>query len=120
MKSPMAQLRSLGVILLALAVMAASVPMAMARHHGGAVGTVELCTGTGMITLRIDADGNPAGPEVPCPDCMPALAAGLPGHATGPEQPLRLLAFVPPLHGGLALVGQTSFHRHARAPPVSI
>ena len=116
----MQQCRSLALILLALAVMAASVPMAMARHHGGAVATVELCTGTGMITLRVDADGNPAGPEVPCPDCMPALAAGLPALAHGPAMPLRLVAFVPPLRDRPAARPFRAFHRHARAPPMSI
>ncbi|MCC5999347.1 MAG: hypothetical protein JJU19_00580 [Pararhodobacter sp.] len=112
--------RSLALILLALAVMAASVPMAMARHHGGAVGTVELCTGTGMITLRLDAEGNPAGPEVPCPDCMPALSAALPDAVAGPVLPLRLVGCVPALRDRDAPCAALSFHRHARAPPVPV
>lgn len=107
-------------ILLALAVMAASVPMAMARHHGGAVGTVELCTGTGMITLRLDADGNPAGPEMPCPDCMPALGVSIPAQAAGLAAPLRLLALVPAWRDRGASHPALAFHRHARAPPVPV
>ncbi len=112
--------RSLALILLALAVMAASVPMVMARHHGGAVATVELCTGTGMITLRIDAGGNPAGPEIPCPDCMPALSSALPAVALGPALPLRLVALVTPLRDRPAARPFRALHRHARAPPMSI
>ncbi len=116
----MAQLRSLGVILLALAVMAASVPMAMARHHGGAVGTVELCTGTGMITLRVDAGGNPAGSEIPCPDCMPALGANLPQAVAGPVRPARLVAVLAPMCALPEVIARPAFHRHARAPPVRV
>jgi len=113
-------MRLLVSLVLALTVALTSVTMAQARHHARMAQMVELCTGTGMIVLPVDAQGNPTGRTLPCPECTPALAA-LPGTdraVSGLVQRLVPLAFAAadrahPPH-------PTARHRHARAPPVPV
>lgn len=116
----MQQLRSLALTLLALAVMVSSVTMAQARHQPRALGEVELCTSTGMITVQIDADGNPTGPMLPCPDCTVGVSGGEPSPAAATVLPLRLMALAPLLRDRPILVARTVQRRHARAPPAVI
>ena len=59
----------------------AGMTWAMARGHAPAVGEAVICTGTGMITIALDAEGNPTGDTHPCPDCIGGcggLAVGTP------------------------------------------
>lgn len=105
---------------LALIVALSSVTMAVARHQPRALGTVSLCTATGVVALALDAKGRPAGPMLPCPDCTPAL------HALADAAPMiaRPAPFVVPLRfaapEGRAPSGRAPAHRHARAPPVLV
>jgi hypothetical protein len=107
-------------LILALTVALTSVTMAQARNHPRPAGTIELCTGLGMIALSVDAQGNPTGPMLPCPDCTPALTA-LPGAdqpLPGLARSLVLLARVPA--DTPAPPRPLALHRHARAPPVPV
>lgn len=74
--------RSLAMVLLCLALVASSVTMAVARSQAAAMSagvfTAEICSGYGVTTITLDADGNPVGPVHPCPDCLAGLAAYLP------------------------------------------
>jgi hypothetical protein len=115
----MTLLRRLSMSLMVLAVSAASVTMALARHQVRAVGEVELCTGFGMLALAVDAEGRPVGPRVHCAEYIATLVAVAPG---GPALPL------PPVEARLARLAwgaqaapataAPGFHR-ARAPPAT-
>lgn len=77
--------RTITGFLLAIALMATSVTMAVARGQmAGATGIV-ICSGYGIVTITVDAEGNPTGPVHPCPDC---LAGG--GAALLPDLPALL------------------------------
>ena len=57
-------------VLLAVLVAATSQQMALARGVAtNAAGEVILCTGQGVVTVTVDAQGNPIGPVHICPDC---------------------------------------------------
>lgn len=114
------RMRFLASLILALTVALSSVTMAQARHHARAADMVQLCTGVGMIVVAVDAQGNPTGPMLPCPDCTPALAAlaGADGPSPGLARRLIPLAFATP--DSLAPVRQVALHKRARAPPVAV
>jgi len=42
--------------------------MAVARGAAGVAGQIELCTGTGPLTVYVDETGKPTGPPHICPD----------------------------------------------------
>lgn len=66
---------------LALIVAVTSQHMALARGMTtDAAGQVILCTGQGVVTVTLDAEGNPTGPVHICPDCALSFldAAGAP------------------------------------------
>jgi hypothetical protein len=111
--------RALSLILTVLLFASGSVTMAAARHQPRVAGEIELCTGYGLVSVSVDADGKPTGPVMPCPDATQALAAltdvSLPVIRTpGALVPVRFVmrnlpSAVPPIGS----------HRHSRAPPVS-
>lgn len=116
----MKQFRALAVTLLALAVMASSVTMATARHQPRPVGEMVLCTGYGMVVISVDAHGQPTGPMMPCPDCVPALA-GLEGTAAILPQPaLTLRSQVHILRNLPAPARGAAVFRHPREPPAAV
>ena len=47
--------------------------MAVARGAAQPVGHVVLCTGTGPVSVAVDATGQPTGTPHICPDCMLGL-----------------------------------------------
>ena len=115
----MAMIRTLTSAVLLLAMVLTSAAMAVARSSQDvASGTMVLCTGTGPISVQVDADGQPIGPVHFCPDCALSLFAKMPDP--------QICAFVPvardllvqiPL--SLALFRQPSQSQpNARAPPV--
>ena len=116
----MKQFRALAVTLLALAVMASSVTMATARHQPRPVGEMVLCTGYGMVVVSVDAHGQPTGPMMPCPECVPALA-GLEGTATILPQPAwTLRSQAHPLRNLPAPARGAAVFRHPRGPPAAV
>jgi len=112
--------RALSQVLLVLILISNSVTMAVARHQPRAIGEMVLCTGTGVISVSIDENGNPTGPMVPCPDCTPALAAlpDLPEPGFDAEQ--RLVPFEFIASSVRAIPQHPRVHRRSRAPPVSV
>ncbi len=59
---------------LALLIAVTSQQMAMARGMArDASGQVILCTGQGVVTVTLDAQGEPMGPVHICPDCALTL-----------------------------------------------
>lgn len=116
----MKTLRSFAIAMLALAVTLSSVTMAVARNQPRPIGEMVLCTGYGMVVVSVDAQGQPVGPMMPCPDCVLSLA-GLEGSAaTVPMPPQTLLALAHALRSLPApATGSPVFHL-SRAPPVAV
>ncbi|TCO73954.1 hypothetical protein [Rhodovulum euryhalinum] len=101
---------------LALGLAVASLGLAAARGEAGPAGVVVVCTGMGLQTIAVDAEGNPVGPPHPCPDGLAALAVlaldrqVLPGPAeswTGVEPPRT----------ATCRTGRTALAPRARGPP---
>lgn len=91
--------------------------MAVARgqsHH-----EMVICSGYGMVTITLDADGNPVDAVQPCPDCLITL------HATLPETAHVSATWA--LAGQIAPRWSTTFHApscllapQARGPPLPV
>ena len=67
--------RHITVLGLALLIGFTSVQFAAARGQSPAVGTMEICTGTGPIHILVDENGEPTGRVMICPDYALALFA---------------------------------------------
>lgn len=116
----MQPMRIFALTLLALAVMASSVTMVQARHQARAVGEMVLCTGYGMVSVKVDAEGNPAGPMLPCPDCIVSMAGLDTGPVAAPLPPRELSALAHALRDLPAPASGAPVFAHARAPPVAV
>lgn len=65
--------------MLCLSMVLTTQAMALAQAAAGPAGAVELCTGTGPVTVLVDENGEPTGRPHICPDCIAqALTAILP------------------------------------------
>ncbi|MFN3954052.1 MAG: hypothetical protein ACK4LQ_06315 [Pararhodobacter sp.] len=113
-------MRALSVLFLVLAVMASSVTMAVARQQARAVGEMVLCTGYGMVVVSVDAQGQPTGPMMPCPDCVMAVSALTAGPAVLPAPPQVLAALEHALRDLPAPATGRTVHKRTRAPPVAV
>ncbi|MCW1931522.1 hypothetical protein [Pararhodobacter zhoushanensis] len=111
--------RALTLFGLVLVLVTGSVAMATARHQLRTVGEVVICSGYGLTSISVDAEGNPTGPRILCPDCVPAFAAltdpALPiAERAGTLNPIRFasreIAAPPP---------PAPVHSWSRAPPVT-
>lgn len=75
-------------LFLALTLAVASVTLAQARAQSHGLHATVICSGAGSVTILLDANGQPAGPPLPCPDCIAGLAAALPCQPTAtPDRP---------------------------------
>ncbi|MDJ0825661.1 MAG: hypothetical protein QNJ16_09170 [Rhodobacter sp.] len=112
----MARLNSILGICLALIVALTSSAMAVARGHGTAAGSIVICSGAGVVTLQVDANGDPVGPAHICPDCALHLL-----DATAPPAPEIAGQLDTPQGSAPALPALAKIHRtetpQARAPP---
>lgn len=76
-------------LILALVLALASQTMAVARTHAAQPGlTMVICSGYGVTTVTLDADGNPTGPVHPCPDCLSGLSVLVPDAGPVPAAPV--------------------------------
>jgi len=92
--------------------------MVVARGASAATGQIVICTGTGPVTVSVDAEGQPKGPVHICPDCMATALMALPVQALDVVSPkVRQSGFQASASkvwaGG---IDQTAL---ARGPPVS-
>lgn len=90
--------------------------MAFARGQAPAEGQMVLCTGNHVITVYVDADGQPTSPPQLCADGLALFAALATSDVVTDHQPAAYVAFS-------AMVQRDSAaHRHvptsARSPPV--
>ncbi|PIE11849.1 MAG: hypothetical protein CSA72_01650 [Rhodobacterales bacterium] len=73
----MTRLRRAIHLTLILAVLATAQIVGMARGQASVAGEMVICSGGAVVTVQVDADGNPVGPPHFCPDCaMTLLVAG--------------------------------------------
>ena len=94
-------------LLLACLMAFTAVHMGYIRGQAPAVGQMELCTGTGPVTVGVDADGKPASLHY-CPECALTLLA-----AVAPWQPE---AFAPS-HQSIAYFPVETWNAHSAAAP---
>ncbi|MCA8878950.1 MAG: hypothetical protein KDA73_03130 [Rhodobacteraceae bacterium] len=108
--------RHLIALCLALSIALTGVAVGVVRGQVQVAGQIVLCTGNGPVSVAVDAKGKPVGPPRLCPDCAPALLAGV---SFVPELP------VPPDSHGTAVAstlpdraaGPVRLAARARGPP---
>jgi hypothetical protein len=64
--------------------------LATARGHAAVAGEIVLCSGEGLVTITVDAQGNPTGPAHYCPDCALSLFVAVESGAPAPAQALTV------------------------------
>jgi hypothetical protein len=61
-------------LLLALTLVVTAQAAVLARTQNAPAGAMVICTGGGLVTIELDAEGNPTGPAHVCPDAVASLA----------------------------------------------
>ena len=93
--------------------------MAVARGALAPAGTMVLCTGTGPVTVLVDADGKPTGAVHICPDCALGLFDAV--ATVTPDAPRTATATaLDPLDPTLEIVIAARAAFKARAPPTRV
>lgn len=110
--------RALLSIILSLVLLATSHSAAVARGAPQAIGQMVICSGTSVVTVYVDAQGQPTEAPHLCPDCaLHLLAAIVPpeimavGVVGASDSPVLL----PSVRG----TGATWAYASARAPPLT-
>lgn len=106
-------------IVAALVLAMTSMTMAVARGQARVAGEVVICTGYGVTTISVDAEGNPTGPVHLCPDMVLAMMAAIavaPALPTPPQGEGRRLQTVE-LESAQA---QAFVVPRARGPPAAV
>lgn len=100
---------------LALVLAVSGVVFAMAHGQHNGLFAVVICTEGGSATLLVDADGEPAQPTPPCPECIAPIAALLPDAPT--PEPRATGAGRLALPRAEAVTDRPEPRPRARAPP---
>lgn len=109
-------LRSVLGLSLALVLVATSLSLAAARGQPMPAGEIVICSGMGLQTISVDAEGNPVGAAHICPDGIAALAAlALP--EPGPEPRQVSERFLLTCRVALQAPGRTWERPRSRGPP---
>lgn len=109
-------IRMTTVWVLALCVIASGVTSAIARSAAHSQYSVTICSDAGVVQITLDAQGNPVTPMHPCPDCVVALAGGLPETIALPVHPVRWSPYL----AGVSAAPVAALHplpAQARGPP---
>lgn len=114
--------RLFSTLVLILAFCAGTGVMAVARAQAaGPQGqNIVICSGYGVVTITVDAEGNPISPVHPCPDCVAGLAAVLVPSSLSIAVPLAIARFVPNPKAEIWHVLQPLYSAQARGPPLVI
>ncbi|MGH1415467.1 MAG: hypothetical protein ACRBB0_18410 [Pelagimonas sp.] len=78
-------LRSLSAYALVLILALTSQTMAVAQGQAAAMGEMEICQGLGVVSVPVDAEGNPTGAPMICPDFAGVLALDALPAPVGPS-----------------------------------
>ena len=115
----MAPIRTFLGLTLALLVALTSQHAALAQGAAAATGQMVICTGAGLVTIHLDAEGNPTEPGHFCPDCAKALATALIAAETG-WRPAPAWRTAAPLPEPAVLVLTATDRPMARGPPLPV
>lgn len=112
-------MRALLAFSLAILVAFTSQSLAVARGQAVASGQMVICSGGQVVTVSVDAEGNPVGPAHVCPDCALHVLdlspeAPVPGFVPVCTAQRLALAQTPWVHGPPAVTPR------ARAPPLNV
>lgn len=99
--------------------MATSVTMAVARGQVQVGGQIVICTGDGVVSVDVDAGGNPVGPAHICPDCVLSFMAFSESAPVGPVAPVTVARLVQDVVVVLPASRSLAAAR-ARGPPLSV
>jgi hypothetical protein len=116
----MRRLHPLFGLLLAALLSLTSVTVAVARTQAMGATEMVICSGYGVVTVTLDANGNPTGPVHPCPDCLAGVTAFLvPSHPAPALRPATraevLVPLAPPAH-----TDRLAPPAAARGPPLPV
>lgn len=111
--------RTIPVLCLCLLTALTSVSLAVARGAPQPVDRIVLCTGSGALSVAVDARGRPVGPPHHCPDCILAFCAEPPVQQDMASRVPARRADHPPETGQPAATGRFAAFT-ARAPPLAI
>ena len=111
--------RTIHAVIAAVVLTIGTMQLAYASGQAPAIGEMELCTGHGIITVGIDADGNPTGEIFYCPDCEATFIALENGVMDVPAFCANATSV---LHVPVAsdIASDPRFPHPARGPPVSV
>ncbi|MDD7971839.1 hypothetical protein [Roseinatronobacter alkalisoli] len=109
--------RTLSVVALALSLALAGIGFVQARHLAAGAQTLVICTGYGLVSITIDADGNPVEQTVPCPDCVVTVIAGLSDTVQFPDALVRFHRMQWHVSEPIWQAGAAGFWARSRAPP---
>jgi hypothetical protein len=107
-------------LILAFCAGTGAIAVARAQAAGPQGQDVVICSGYGVVSITVDADGNPIMPVHPCPDCIAGLAAVLVPFGLSNVVPLALARFVPDQKPETWLVLRPLYFAQARGPPLAI
>ena len=93
--------------------------MAAARAQPVPVGQMVICTGLGLVTVMVDAQGQPTGESHVCPDGLATLFVAA-GAACEPKQPSRLWVSLALRPAQAAGQGRRPPQGRARGPPTLV
>lgn len=110
---------SLTAIGLCLVLALTSLTFGGARGAARPIGQIVLCTGTGPVSVPVDANGQPTGPSHLCPDCLPTLIAGPPA-TPDTNRAVTLSRAVWHISAAPAQTGSAFPAFTARAPPETV
>ncbi len=96
-----------------------SVAAGVARGQADPVGQMVICSGHGPVMVHIDANGDPTGPPVLCPDgvlaLLSAVAIAMPG-----AHPTQTVAHLTPTAPRALVAHRARTERRARSPPARV
>lgn len=103
-------------VLLALLIAVTAIHVGAMRGQAKAAGSIVVCTGTGPVSIAVDAQGRPVGPAHVCPDCVMTLLAAVDAPAVAPHRvaPCRRISFAAPR---VAVRPRARARPRARGPP---
>ncbi|MCC1492083.1 hypothetical protein [Cognatishimia sp. F0-27] len=111
--------RSLSAIALAMMLAVTSLQMAVAQGQPRAEGQIVICKGMTVVTISVDADGNPVETVGVCPDYALSLFMALP-DMPGMLVPAPVVGSALPLPDAVVLRLTPERPLNARAPPWSV
>jgi len=112
--------RSLFACLLSVLILVTSGTMAVARGHAMVAGQIVICTGYGPKVITVDADNQPVGPALYCPDCALSFMDLAPTETPETQSLSRVLKLRFYAVTAGAQCQDCDVSQFARGPPLSV